>query len=241
MADTFNPHEFDINFKTSPSPVPRQREDTAAFNKSYTGFLEGQDTVPQLFDRYNQRYGVPQMEKYVSRGMENSDYLGNQIRGLPNDIAQRSQESILTQGQKNRQVQSESAPLLEQKGMIDQNVSRAQTNLGVARTNVNQALSMEQTQQLKMTQPWLMQHDDNNILNAAEMTGWTFQNSQELDRLLANQSAGVQLTEGERSRMNQLAIAEKGFENAIKLANITAETSRSNQRLANLVALAGQF
>lgn len=224
MAD-FNPKEFDINYQTTPSPVPTQRANADVFNTDFTSFLNSQETVPQIQDRYNNQYGVPDLQNQIQRGTQQYDYLGNQILDMPNSIAQRSQESILTQGQKDRQVQAESAPLLQQQGMVGQNLSRTQQNLGVAQTNVGQMMNAEQAQQLKMTQPWMMKHEDNNILNAAEMTGWTFQNSQELDKLLANQSAGVTLTEGERTRLNQLAMKEKEFENNIKLQQMKNDSA----------------
>ena len=51
---------------------------------------------------------------------------------------------------------------------------------------------------------------------AREFTGYTTNNQLELDRLLANMSAGVTLTEGEKTRANQLAIAEAGYRNQLE-------------------------
>jgi len=227
----FNAREFDVNFKTTPSPVEPQAGLYDKLNTGYAGAIGAQQKTPQLLDRWDTRFGVPNLQERVTRGREDSDFLGNQIRGMPESIAQRSQESILTQGQKDRQVQAESAPLYAQKGMIDQNVSRDTESLGLAQTSSARMVSAEQVDQEKELAPWLKKYETENIMGALRMTGWTFENKSELDRLLANQNAGVTLSNSERDRMNTLAIAEKGFENAIKLAGIN---NASAQTVANI-------
>ena len=216
MADnTFNPHEFDVNFKTSESPINQQSDIFGNLNKGYGEAIAGQETVPQLATRYNEQFGVPQMQASLQAGTEQYDALGNQIRNMPKEIAQRSQESILTQGQKNRQIEAESAPLFERQGILGQNLSRQQANLGVAQENASRMINAEQIQQEKELAPWLKGYETENIMSAMRMTGWTFENQNELTRLLSNQSAGITLSEGEKQRMNQLAIAEKGFQSAM--------------------------
>lgn len=226
MADNFNAHEFDINWKPTQSPVKEQAGIYADLNKNYTAAIAGQEKTPQLISRYNDLYGVPQMQQQVQQGTEQYDYLGNQVRSMPNQIAQRSQESILTQGQKNRQVNAESAPLLEQQGMLGQNLSRIQSNLGTAQTNASAMVSATQVDQQKELSTWLKRYDTEAIMGSMRMTGWTFENQSELDRLLANQSAGVTLTNSERDRLNALSIAEKGFENAIKVQQMKNDASK---------------
>ena len=248
MANNFDPREFDVNFKTTPSPIGLQSDIYGNLNKGYTEAIAGQEKTPQLISRYNDLYGIPQMQENIQRGTEQYDWLGNQIRSMPQQIAQRSQESILTQGQKGRQVQAESAPLLEQQGLLGQNLSRMQTNLGTAQTNAGQMVTATQVDQEKALLPWLKRYDTESIMSAMRQTSWTFENEKELSRLLANQSAGIQLTEGEHSRLNQLAIAEKGFANALKIAEMSNATSRygtdkqfESQRQANLISLAGKY
>lgn len=208
MAST----DFNVNFKPTTSPVNQQADIFSNLTKGYEGAIQGQDTVPTLIGRYDQMYGVPQLQENIQRGMEQYDALGNQIRTMPDQVAQRSQESILTQGQKDRQVQAESAPLLEAQGMLGQTLSRQQANLGQARENASRMVTAEQVQQEKELSPWLKQYDNESVLSAMRMTGWTFENQSELSRLLANQQAGITLSEGEKNRAQQLAIAEKGFE-----------------------------
>lgn len=235
MADatTFDPHAFDVNWKPTTSPVGTQTDIYNNLNKGYAGAIAGQEKTPAILDRWDQRFGVPQLQSKIAEDTLQYDELGNQIRNMPKEIAQRSQESILTQGQKDRQVQAENAPLLSAQGVLGQNISRDTANLGTAQTNASRMVSAEQVDQEKELLPWLKQYDTENVLSAMRETSWTFENEKELSRLLANQSAGVQMSEGERNRINQLSIAEKGFENALKLKSMETTALSKGSVLVN--------
>jgi len=218
---------FDINFSPTASPVDAERKTYNDLNSGFTNFLGSQATVPQLTTKYNDQFGIPQLQSNIAKGQEQYDALGNQLAGLPKDVAQRSQESILTQGQKNRVVQAEQAPILQQQSMLGQNINQMGNRLSTAQTNAGNMISAEQAQQTKMTQPWLQAYSNENVLSSMAMTGWTQSNSQELQRLLANQQAGITLSEGEKNRANQLAMQEKDFENSLKVAK-AKDTTGSN-------------
>lgn len=210
-------NNFQVNFKPTASPVNQQADIFAGINKGYSDAIGSQTKVPDLITGYDQKYGVPQLQQSIQQGTEQYDALGNQIRNLPKDMAQRSRESIMTQGQTNRAIQAEQAPLLEQQGILGQNLSRQQANLGVAQSNAAKMVSAEQVQQEKELSPWLKQYDNESILSSMRQSGWTFENQSELSRLLANQQAGITLSEGEKNRAQQLAIAEKNFQNQLEL------------------------
>lgn len=225
MADN-----FDVNFKPTASPVNQQADIFANLNKGYSEAIGNQATVPSIMGKYDQMYGVPQLQQQIQQGTEQYDALGNTLRNMPNEIAQRSQESILTQGQKDRQVQAESAPILQQQGVLGQNLSRQQANLGEARSNVSRMVSAEQVQQEKELSPWLKQYDNETVMSAMRQSGWTFENQSELSRLLANQQAGITLSEGEKNRAQQLAIAEKGFEAQLNQIRETGNQARLTKK-----------
>lgn len=228
MADNFT-----VDFKPTSSPINQQSDIFENLNKGFGDAIGAQTKVPDLVTGYDQRYGVPQMQKAIQAGTEQYDTLGEQIRGLPTDMAQRSRESIMTQGQTNRAVQAEQAPLLEQQGILGQNLSRQQANLGVAQSNAAKMVSAEQVQQEKELSPWLKKYDTENVLSSMRMSGWTFENQSELSRLLANQSAGITLSEGEKNRVQQLALAEKSFENQLKLNSQQQGFTKENYMLSN--------
>ncbi|RLI98261.1 MAG: hypothetical protein DRP08_08275 [Candidatus Aenigmatarchaeota archaeon] len=68
---------------------------------------------------------------------------------------------------------------------------------------------------------------------ARQFSGYTFENQLELDRLLANQRTGAQLTDSERNRINQLAIAEKGYQNALDRIRLQGEQDRETYGYKN--------
>lgn len=236
MADN-----FDVNFKPTASPINQQADIFGNLNNNLSGEIAGQGTVPDLINQYDNKYGVPQLQSSIQAGTEQYDALGNQIMNMPNSIAQRSQESILTQGQKDRQVQAESAPLLQAQGLLGQNLSRQQANLGVAQSNASKMVTAEQVQQEKELMPFLKAYDNEAILSSMRMTGWSFENQSELSRLLANQQAGITLSEGEKNRAQQLAIAEKGFQNELEKQKLSNEAQRYSLPKGNtLVNSSGQ-
>lgn len=208
--------DFNVNFTPTPSPIGQIQDSFSNLQAGFTGAIGAQTSVPKLIEQYDTKYGIPQIQQQMQEGTGQYDMLGEQIRGMSKSIAQGSQESILTQGQKDRIVQSRQAPLLEQQGVLGTNLSRLGQRLTAAQTNSSKMVEAEQVQQAKELQPWLQAFKNEEVLGAMKMTGWTFSNQIELDKLLANQQAGITLSEGEKNRAQQLSIAEKGFENALK-------------------------
>jgi hypothetical protein len=231
----------DINWTATESPVKNQTSIYDELNKGYSEAIANQEKTPQLISRYNDLYGIPTMQANIASGTEQYDYLGNQISNMPNSIAQRSQESILTQGQKDRQVTAESAPLLTEQNKLGQTLARQQTNLNTAQTNASAMVTATQVDQQKELSAWLKQYDTESILSSMRMTGWTFENQSELDKLIANQNAGVTLSEGERDRLNALALEERKFENQLKLQQNSQSWQSGENSKDRLLSLASNY
>lgn len=231
MANGTTPIPFDtsanVSFTGTPSPVPQIQGQYADLEKGYTGAIAGQATVPQLTTAANAQFGVPQLQSQVQSDQAKADDLNTRINMAPKTIAQASQQSILTQGQKDAAVQSFTTPLQQQLATATTDQSRAQTNLGTAQTNASQQVTAAQAQQTKELLPWTQAFSDANVTTAMQMTGWTTQNAQQLQVLLANQTAGVTLTKDEQDNMEQLAQQEQSFENTLKV-NAAQETNSEN-------------
>ncbi len=208
-------HSMDVQFKPTPSPLPEQKKAYDQYNKDYTDFLGSQETVGQLQDRYSNKFNIPFLEQNQQQQSNQLGFLGNQLQALPASVNSATANSMLTQGQKDRMVQSQQAPLANQYNQVQTAANQTNQTLGTARTNMGQMITAEQAQQMKMTQPWLQKYDEMNIQNAAENTQWTQTNQWELNRLLANQSAGVTLSEGQQNRLEQLAAQEDAFHNQL--------------------------
>lgn len=204
-----------FDFRATPTPLPQQKADFNAFNAEYTNFINGQQTPTQIADRYANKYNVPFLQEQQQKNNLILGNIGNQISAIPTSVASASANSMLTQGQKDRIIQSQTAPLAQEYNGLVQNANQVNQAAQQATENVDRAIGFEQADQMKKLAPWLQKYDFNTIANAAENTQWTQTNQWELNKLLANQQAGVTLSEGEQGRLYQLAEMEASFQSAL--------------------------
>lgn len=237
MADGTGQIPFDtsanVSFHGTPSPLPQIQGQFSNLESGYTSAINAQPTVPQLTARYADQYGVPQLQGQVQGQQAQADALNTQINNVPKTIAQASQESILTQGQKDAAVQNMQQPMQQQLSALNTNLTRTQQNLGTAQTNAGNMVQAEQAQQTKQLLPWTQAFSDANVTSSMQMTGWTTENEQQLHVLLANQQAGVTLTESERNNMERLAEQEQQFENTLKTNSAQEKNSENLYKFEN--------
>ena len=234
MAD--NP--FAVDFTPTESPVKQTAANINNLQAGYTQAIQNQTSVPNLITQFDEQYGVPQLQGQIQAGTEQYDYLGNQIRNMNKQVGQASQESLLTQGQRDRVVQAGQAPILEQQGMLGQNLARLGENLSRQQSNAARMVEATQIQQQKELQPWLQAFKNEEIIGAMAMTGWSQTNAMELDRLLHNSNQGMTLSENEKNRMHELSMMEKQFENTLKLQQNEQSFVTSNRSpYENLMAV----
>lgn len=232
MQNGTSPIKFDnsaaVTFNGTPSPIPQIQGQFSDLEKGYTGAINAQPTVPQLTSKYADQFGVPQLQGRLQSDQAQADTLGTQIANAPKTVAQASQQSILTQGQKDAAVQNLTTPLNQQLSTLNTNIGREQTNLGTAQTNAGNMVTAEQAQQTKQLLPWTQAFSDANVTSAMQMTGWTTENANQLQTLLANQQAGVTLTKDEQDNMEQLAQQEQQFHNTL---SVNAAQEQNSEKL----------
>src|SRR5258708_968942 len=127
------PHSMDINFTPTPSPLPAQKQAYNDYNTAFTGFLNSQETVPQLQARYQNRYNIPFLQTQAQQQGEQMADVGNQLQALPLSVASDSQNSTLTQGQKDAIVQSRSVPLTQEYNTMQTAYGNTSKALGLFR------------------------------------------------------------------------------------------------------------
>lgn len=229
--DGTTPIPFDnsgaVSFTSTPSPIPQTQATYKNLETGYSNAINAQPTVPQLTTKYNTQFGVPQLQGEVSADQATEDKLNSQINNAGKTIGQASQQSILTQGQKDAAVTNLTTPLQQQLGTATTDLSRANTNLGVAEKNASDMVAAEQVQQTKQLLPWTQAFSDQNIIAAEQMTGWTTENAQQLQVLLANQATGKELTMNEQNNLEKLAQQEQQFEDTLK-TNAAQEINAQN-------------
>jgi hypothetical protein len=219
-----------FDFTATPSPLPGQRENYKKFNADYTNFINAQETPTQIADRYANKYNVPYLQEQQQKNNLMLGALSNQITALPTSINSASGNSMLTQGQKDRLVANQSAPLTQNYNALAQNANNVNQASQQATENVDRAIGFEQADQMKKLAPWLQQYDFDTIANAAENTQWTQTNQWEFNRLIANQQAGVTLSEGEQGRLFELASQEAAFQAALDQIHAQGEEARATKK-----------
>ena len=216
---TFQPSPYaesqNFDFTATPSPIPQQKEDYAKFNADYTNFINSQETPTAIADRYSNKYNMPFLQDKMTNEGNQLTYLGNQLQALPQNVASASANSMLTKGQKDRIVQAQAAPLQQTYGALASSVNNTGQQLQTGQGQIDRAIAFEQADQMKKLAPWLQQYDFDTIARATENTQWTQTNQWELNRLLANQQAGITLSEGEQGRLYKLAEMEASFQAAL--------------------------
>ena len=237
-------NQFDIPKMQNNYDFSGQRAEQKQFVGDYTSALKGQETLPAMSDRLGTQMELPQLRETAQGYSELGNTLSSQIKAVPDVVAGTTRESLVTDPQRQRMIQKQQEPLLQSLGevgqlgeMAGQRVTQAENQLGIQ-------MGLAQTQQQRDMQPWMMQYDTMNVQQAREMTGWTNEMSNELNRLLANQSAGVTLSEGEANRMHELSVQENGFNNTIEKLEKTAKmdqelVAQTNTAFMNMLKVPG--
>ncbi len=210
-------NNFQVSVTPGQSPIPQIQGDYANLEKGYSGAIGSQATVPQLTAKYNDQFGVPQLQGQVQGLQAEGDKVQGMIDNAGKTVGQASQQSILTQGQRDAAVQNLTTPLQQRLGVVNTNLSRAQTNLGTAQTNSGQMVGAEQAQQTKQLLPFTQAFSDENVISAMQNSNFTTGEANELSVLLANQSAGLTWTNDQAQRAHELSMKEQDFENSLKL------------------------
>lgn len=220
MADGTTPipfdHSGDVSYTTPTAPIADIQGQYKGLESGYTNAINSQSTVPQLTGKYNNQFGVPQLQNQAEGLQANADSLNTQINMAPKTIAQASQQSIMTQGQKDAAVQNLQQPLQQQLQNVNTNLTRTQSNLGTAEKNASDMVAAEQAQQTKQLLPWTQAFKDTDVTTAMQMTGWSTADANALNVLLHNQQTGLALTQNEQDHLEQLAQQEQQFENTLK-------------------------
>ena len=222
--------QFDIARRTQPFDVEAQRLAGEKYLGRYTQAISQLPSPATTLEQYQGRYGVPQLQAQVGQLGEIGEMLGAQVRGMPAQVAGTTRESLVTEPQRAGMVQAQQQPILEQLGEVTRGLAVAQPALTAAQQQAGQMAGLEIGRQEMALLPFERGFSLLEQRQAREFSGYTFANEQELNRLIANQQAGITLSEGEEDRLNQLAIAEKGYENQLAQIRATGEEERLTKR-----------
>lgn len=185
--------------------------------------IAGQEGLPHMVQRFGDQFNIPTLQKAVSG-------LTSTLANIPETYSKATRGFDVNENQLGRIVGTKSAALAPA-------LTGAQAALSGAQQQQQQMIAATQAEQAKQLKPFESEQSIISDRWAREQTGFTTANGQELDGLIAKMNAGVQLSEGEQQRANQLAVAEKSFQ-ASKYA---ADQQLAGQRAVALASLGKSF
>jgi len=208
----------------------RQRADTQGFLTGqkgeqgdyltrFTNAVKAQPTMSAMASRIGGELGLPQLQG-------NATMLRNTLTNLPSTYSGATRGFDVNANQLNRIIGQKSSELAPA-------VDTAERSLSDAQNTLSTRLGYEQADQQKELLPYQTEQSLLSERQARESTMFSQENQSELDGLIAKINAGITLSEGEKNRANQLAVAEQSFEHQKQLNEQQAKLNPPQQQNAD--------
>lgn len=182
------------------------------FLDRYRQGIFGQESLPALNERLGKEVGLPALR-------ESAQATTRTLNEIPSTYTNATKGYDVSSNALSRIVgtkQAAYAPVAQQ----------AQTAYQNAQDIVNQKLGFEQTQQAKELLPFQSEQQMLTDYQAREASGFTTEMEAKLNGYLEKMRQGVQLSTTEATLANQYAIAKLNYDQAIKVAEIGAASSK---------------
>jgi hypothetical protein len=193
------------------------RSDISDYLSRYSGFINNQESLPQMATRLGDELGLPGL-RATTAGLTQS------YQGMPETYSKATRGFDVNANQLNRIIgtqQAKLAPAL-------QAATGAQS---AAEQQLTERLGYGMAQQERELLPFQSEQALLNDRLAREYSGFNLDSENELNALIEKMRQGVQLSIEEQNRANQLAIAELNYKQAVEVANINKS---SNIEAANI-------
>ena len=223
-----NPFAIDYNIPSF--DIGAQKAEGKDYLNNLTAFIGNQESLPAMYSRLSGQLGIPQLQEQTQRLGEASDDITSQLFALPENVAGRTRESLVTESGKGRIVAAEAEPMQRNLAQLSALADRFGARLGTAQTNLGTMMGLYQAQQEKELMPWEKEYDLLTQTQAREFSGYTFEEEQELNKLIANQRTGLTWNNEERDRANQLAMKEMEYKSALEQISATGEEDRITKK-----------
>ncbi len=175
------------------------------FLNRYRGAVTGQERVSDMATRIGGELGLPQLQS-------NATMLRNTLTNLPSTYSKAVRGFDVNSNQLDRIIATKA-------GALAPAVATAENSLAGAQSTLDRRLGYEQIDQQKELLPFQTEQSLLSERLARETTAFDRTAESELNGLIQKIQAGITLSEGEKNRAQQLAIAEQNFQNQLKLNN----------------------
>ncbi len=208
--------KFDIQPFMQSYDFSQDEAQQGEFRGRFGNWLEGLETPEATRQRYENRYGYQPLKEQYQQTSEMMGDVGSAIQAKPEQVLARGRNTVMTSAQLDQINSKEVGDLMKIYSGIGQINEQQGNRLASIEQSMNTAASLEIAQQQKMMTPWLQEYQDITVMQARKFSGWTIAGQSELDRLLANQSAGLTWSNAEANRANALAQIEAQFQNSLE-------------------------
>jgi hypothetical protein len=181
------------------------------FLNRYTSAIKGQEGSSAMATRIGNELGVPQLQA-------NAQSLNQTLFNLPSTYSAATTGRDVNANQLSRIVGTKQVELSPAAALATQNAQQAQSNL-------NTRMGYEQADQSKALLPYQTEQQLLTDRLTRESTGYSAANQSILDSIIAKMNAGVTLSEGEKTRAQQLAVQEMQYKQAMDVANVNQTAS----------------
>lgn len=179
--------------------MANQGAQTGQFLQNYGNAIGNQETMRAMYQRLGQELNLPQLQNQAQT-------LTSTLEAIPETYGNATRGFDVNANQLNRIVGTKQAQLapLQQKA-----VGQLQTAQG----QIGTQMGLEQAQQQKELQPYEFERQFLTDRLARETSLFSQDAEREYNALITKMNAGIQLTEAEKNRAQQLEMQKREFEN----------------------------
>jgi len=181
-----------------------QNQQVGNFLSSYSNAINNQETVPAMWQRLANETGYNALNKQALD-------INNQLNYLPQTETAAMKGFDVNNNQLNNDINTQTwklAPIAQ----------RATSEAQNAANIMGQQIAATQAQQQKELTPYTAEQGFLTDYLARQTSAFTTENEQELNALEQKMSTGATLSDDEQNRLNQLKIAEEGYQNQLAIA-----------------------
>jgi hypothetical protein len=205
--------------------LDRQKAEQGGLFDQYTGAINNQEKLPDLYSRLQGELGIPEASNAVNSYKSEIYRVKGLLDRLDEDVNSRAQGTYTTQALRDRISASEGGQLTNQLGRLGTGLAPLADILTGAQGQLSTLLPLYQQQQNKELQPLEMRINSLSDRFAREITGFTSAREQELTTIMDKLTRDRQLSDRDWELAQQLAKEERDFakQKSLALASNSAQ------------------
>lgn len=175
--------------------------------------VSGQEPLTAIYTRLQNEQGVPQLQGQIANYEKDISTQQNLLDTLESSVNERTKGTLTTEAQRQRQLASESAPLVANLGSLGKGLAPLASDLATREGNVTTGLSTSEAEQQRQLTPITTAISAFSDQAAREITGYSADQKSALDVYTQQVANGQELTMEQQKEAAALIQQEKDFNN----------------------------